>query len=242
MKQLHYIAAILMVVATSSVGTAQHRAPQGGSFMMIPALHGLHKVNKSYSYDSVKAIIARFSPDIIAVEIRAEDIDSDSTYLLNNYPLEMVMMKYWFPRCNVVGFDWLGTDLEGRPIPHDYWTSKSKIKQLERALDKDTLYSKITKECSARFEERMAILKTASYSQLIASPDAQISKMYYSCLAEKLKHTPYQPLTDFYETRNQKILANIRMIYRKNTAKRILVITGDDHYIYMKDKLSFVEL
>ncbi|HYK54919.1 MAG TPA: hypothetical protein VEV15_00445, partial [Flavisolibacter sp.] len=63
---------------------------------LIPTLHGLHKTNKLYNYDSLKATVARLHPDVIAVEIRAEDVASDTAYLKKNYPYEMWMMRYWF--------------------------------------------------------------------------------------------------------------------------------------------------
>ena len=82
---------------------------------VIPVLHGMHKTNQQYTYDSIRAMVERLNPDVIAVEIRAEDIDSDTAYLKQNYPLEMWMMRYWFPSATIAGFDWLGKDLAANP-------------------------------------------------------------------------------------------------------------------------------
>ncbi|MGZ5287826.1 MAG: hypothetical protein ACXWB9_11595, partial [Flavisolibacter sp.] len=88
-------------------------------------LHGLHKTNTAYNYDSLKNTVTRFYPDLIAVEIRSDDITGDSSYLGKNYPREMWMMRYWFPGVEIDGYDWLGKDLEGRRIPDQYWKNEA---------------------------------------------------------------------------------------------------------------------
>ncbi|HLN74002.1 MAG TPA: hypothetical protein VK205_11955, partial [Prolixibacteraceae bacterium] len=99
-KQSCHLLWCIMLISMWSCSTLQKKV------YFIPTLHGLHQANQSYSYDSLKQLINHLNPDIIAVEIRQEDINGDSLYLSKNYPYEMRMMKYWFPNTKIVGFDW----------------------------------------------------------------------------------------------------------------------------------------
>ncbi|MBU8883972.1 hypothetical protein KSK37_12825 [Kaistella sp. DKR-2] len=75
------------------------------SVYMRPTLHTLHQVNSQYSYIQLRQTVAALKPDLIAVEIRSEDLMQDSLYLKKNYPYEMWMMKQWFPAVQTAGFD-----------------------------------------------------------------------------------------------------------------------------------------
>lgn len=204
----------------------------------IPTLHGYHKLNTLYNYDTLKAVITRLNPDVIAVEIRQSDIDMDSNYLKKNYPYEMRMMRYWFPSTEVVGFDWLGEDIEGKQIPVNYWKEVSAIKKMEKAFDQDSLMIAKTKDCFARSIERDSLLQKLSLQELIRSDDATIVNHQYKCLEEKLKNSPYEEMTKFYTRRNEKILGNIHALTKKYNGKRIVIITGDDHFVALKDRFQ----
>ncbi len=209
---------------------------------LLPTLHNLHKINKNYSYDSLIQVIKNLNPDVIAVEIRPEDINQDSTYLRKNYPYEMRMMKYWFPNAKIVGFDWLGSDIEGKPIPKDYWQNISYPKKLERELNSDSVYSKKTAKCAKFMSQRLDILKKLSLQGILKSNDALLTKKFYKCLSEQLTGSKYEKLLDFYDKRNEKILTNIENIIKKNRAKTIVVLMGDDHYVYLKDRIAHEKL
>lgn len=222
---------------TKAVPTASADKNNGGIYF-IPTLHRLHKINKNYSYDSLRAIIKKINPDIIAVEMRQEDIGADSLYLKKNYPLEMRMMQYWFPNSKIMGFDWLKEELEGKVIPDNYWKNESPIKKLEKKMNEDTAFSKNTEGCYARDAEREILLKTLTLQQLIKSFDESIVKEKYDCLNNKLADSPYDELVKFYAKRNSKILKNIQTIIKNNKGKSIVIITGDDHYIELKNKFQ----
>lgn len=209
---------------------------------LIPTLHGLHSTNKNYSYDSLKKIVSRLNPDIIAVEIRPEDIDQDTNYLGKNYPLEMRMMKYWFPSAKVVGFDWLGSDIEGRLIPPNYWKEISAIKKFEKALHEDSFFNKKVSACDTFSNQRLLLLQTLSLPGILSSKDALLTTQYYQCLADMLKGSIHERVLNFYNLRNEKIYGNIKKKIRKNKKKRIVILTGDDHFVYLKNKLQNYKL
>lgn len=205
---------------------------------MLPTLHSIHKINANYDYRQLKETVAEINPDIIAVEIRAEDISQDSLYLKKNYPYEMWMMKKWFPAKKIVGFDWLGSDIEGQLIPSNYWKEISPIKKYEKELAEDSVYSTKKAKCEHFSTERLPILKTNSLAELLKSKDAQLTSDFYNCLNESLQGSIHQRVPDFYAKRNDEILENIRNIISENKNKKILFLTGDDHYIFLKDKIE----
>lgn len=208
------------------------------SVCLIPTLHGLHKTNNQYSYDSLKAIVARIQPDVIAVEIRPEDIGSDTAYLKKNYPLEMWMMRYWFPAAAPGGFDWLGTELEGNSIPDRYWKEQSAIKELERSLDADSLYSSRLARCQTYVQERLAILKDHSLQAILQSRDAALTCAYYNCLDRQLQGSKYAELTKFYTERNKRMSERMSTLLKLHPNKTMVVLTGDDHYPYLLEYLQ----
>jgi hypothetical protein len=209
---------------------------------LIPSLHGLHGVNKNYSYDSLKQIIANLNPDIIAVEIRSEDIDADTAYLKRSYPFEMWMMRYWFPNTRILGFDWLGDDIEGSPIPKNYWKEISPMKKLERELAQDSTLAKLCAVCDSIGMKRLGILKDKSLKEIIESNDSQLCDQFYSCYSTFLKDSKYEFLPYFNDERNRRILLNIKAIIAKEESKTIVVITGDDHYVYLNGKIFSEQL
>lgn len=212
--------------------------PTQSKVYIIPTLHGLHNVNKNYSYDSLRKIVTDLNPEIIAVEIRPEDTDQDTNYLGKNYPLEMRMMKYWFPGTKVVGFDWLGSDIEGRQIPSNYWKEISSIKKFERELHDDSTFNKKISVCDTFSNERLSLLKTLSLPDLLSSNDSLLTTQYYQCLGEMLNGSVHERVLIFYDLRNEKMLNNINEITREYKNKRIVILTGDDHFIYLKNKFK----
>ena len=214
-----------------AVGTAQTKV------YLIPTLHGLHKTNSLYGYDSLRAILSRIHPDVLAVEIRPEDIGADTGYLKSNYPLEMWMSRFWFPSLTLEGFDWLGPELQGRPIPNRYWKDSSRIKALEQLLQTDTLFSTRLKTCDMYTEERLSVLKNQSLRSILRSNDAILTKVYYNCLNTQLQGTDYGELTRFYDDRNKHMQENLGRLIERYPQKKLVVLTGDDHYPYLLEYL-----
>lgn len=208
-----------------------------GKVYIVPVLHGMHQTNPEYTYDSVRAIVDRLKPDVIAVEIRAEDITSDTAYLKQNYPLEMWMMRYWFPQAAIAGFDWLGEELEGRPIPERYWKDHSRIKALQALLKTDTVYTRKLEACQLYTDQRLDILERQSLRGILQSDNAILVKEYYNCLDQHLKGSAYEELTRFYDTRNAHIQRNVAALAETHRGKTIVVLTGDDHYPYLREYL-----
>ena len=209
-----------------------------GKVYFIPVLHQLHKSNPAYNYDTLKNVIDRLSPDIILTEIRPEDMDMDSSYLAANYPYEMHVVSKWFPFVRVEGFDWLGRDLEGRPVPGNYWKDLSEIKRLQRLLAADTVFKERSTHCYTNTSKRDSVLKYGSLEQILDPAMGKIVEDQYECFEKISRGTPYHLLAEFYRERNDSILARVNRMVSMNPGKRIAIITGDDHFQLLRDELK----
>lgn len=210
--------------------------------VLIPTIHGLHRTNHQYNFDSLKTIVKKINPDVIAVEIRSIEVGADTNYLKKNYPYEMWMMPYWFPEATIEGFDWLGDELEGKPIPERYWQEQSKIKKLEQQLDKDTVYGKKFEDCLGYTKERLEILSKSSLKQILSSNDAFFVMKYYNCMKQQLSGSIYEQLPNFYNQRNNEMKSRLESLIQKHQDKKIVVLTGDDHYPYLLEYLKTTDV
>lgn len=201
-------------------------------------LHQLHKVNLKYSYDSLQNLVNRLNPEVILTEIRSEDMNRDSVYLASNYPYEMYMVRNWFPNARIEGFDWLGKELEGRPVSANYWKDSSWVIKLQGKLNQDSAFKEKAASCYLRKGERDSILKNAGLNEIIHGQNHAIVKEQYECFKNVSIGTAYHALSDFYEERNDSILANIRTLIKKFPGKRIVILTGDDHYQLLRDRFT----
>lgn len=202
---------------------------------VLPTLHRIHATNTQYNYDSIQAVISRINPDVVAVEIRPEDETADTSYLKQFYPLEMWMMRYWQPNAVVKGFDWLGKELEGKPVPERYWQDQSWLKALQQKLSADTVYQKKLEACALYTKQRMPALQSSSLKAIMQGTDGQLVRAYYECLTGRLRGSDYEALPNFYAERDKHIQQNVIAISRQYPGKTIVVLTGADHYPFLVD-------
>lgn len=209
---------------------------------MIPSLHRLHAANPNYSYGDLRQLVTALKPDVIAVEIRASDMDADSLYLAKNYPYEMRMMRFWFPKSKIVGFDWLGEDIENQRIPDNYWSEIAPIKRWERELNEDSIFAEKLEACRELSRERVSIIRNASLEDILHSDNGRLTNEFYHCLEHVVSGSRHEMIPNFYRERDERIKENIEKIIAENPGRKIVIITGDDHYIYLKDKIEHQDL
>lgn len=225
----------LLLALACLLSLASCRAQETAVYF-IPTLHGYHKINEAYSYESLRSLLDSLQPGVIAVEIRPEDVGADSAYLAANYPFEMRMPAWWFPEATIEGMDWLGDDLGAGPIPENYWKEVSAIKKHEAALRADSTWNARRANCDSLALERLDLLTRLSLRDLMASDDARLTRAYYRCLAEQLEGSVHTRILDFYDRRNEEILGHIMKIIDRHPGKVIVILTGDDHYALLKDR------
>ncbi len=189
-------------------------------------MHGLHARSNTYTYGMLYDLVKRLKPDHVGVEIRQEDMGRDDDYLAANYPAEMIHLAHeWAPRS--FGFDWLGDDVAGAPVPKNWWKDGSPIKKLERALDADPRYH--DKQMDAIAAQEQDILTSASAQSLNDGRYDALSDAYYVRMAQVLSGTPYETLPEFYASRDQHLANNIAAMIHSHPGSRIVIVTGADH-------------
>lgn len=201
--------------------------------VVCSTIHNAHDDNPNYSYDDLFDFVKKYDPEIIGVEIRQEDMDSSVAYLEHNYPYEMYRTIKMFPDKEVVGFDWLGEDLEGRAVPLNHWKEVSQLKKIERELSKDSIFLQKLNKADSIQKLKLDIFLNEDVFGLNDGRYDRINMAYYQELEKVFKDTKYQVLTDFYKRRNDKIALNICEIIQKNPDKKILFLTGADHRSYV---------
>lgn len=206
--------------------------------LIISTIHGAHKVNPSYSYDSLFTFIEKYNPDIIGVELRKEDIDSSVSYLKSNYPYEMYECIKRYSSKKVVGFDWLGGDIEGKAIPENYWKEKSIIKKLQQKLSGDSILQQKLSITDIIQEEKKKIAFNATLKELNDGRYDLINRIYYEQLELLIKDTEFELISDFYKQRDEMIAENILEIIKNNNGKKMIFLIGADHRGYTLKRVS----
>ena len=222
---------VLLAGCTTADGRVASTAAEPLQVMVLATMHGAHADNPRYSYDDVYALVNRFDPALVAVEIRAEDLSRGEAYLARNYPLEMRELARRHAG-HVAGIDWLGEELEGRPVPPDYWREQSEIKRLERRLAQDSGMK--SPETDDAKERQLAIVETATAQALNDGRYDRASADYYAAFARMVEGTDYQRLSDFYAERDRRIAGNAEtlvadMLARNEQPARAVFVVGADH-------------
>jgi len=201
-------------------------------------IHGAHKSNPNYTFDDLFTFIESYNPDIIGVEIRGEDMDSTLNYLKRHYPSEMYECISKYSDKEVLGFDWLGEDLEGKSIPGNYWKEISVTKKLQRELESDSLMHAKKMELDTIQKQRYDLILNSTMSQLNNGKYDSITSIFYDQLNSIYCKTRYSLLSDFYKQRDEHIAQNIIKIIKSKPGKKMIFLMGADHRSYSIKKIK----
>lgn len=208
---------------------------QKTELLILPTIHGGHYKNVNYNFEHVRHIIQNFKPDIIALEIRQEDLNQDTAYLNRFYNPEMILFKNSFPEAQKAGIDNMGADRTGKPLPlnlaQDTLGDWGKFLLTNKRLMRDSAIIK------ARTSSGMVAIKakqgkmmgTLRASQLMDGAYDLLTEEYTNTQTRILEHTPYAYFNKFNVWRDTEIAKNIKAIALKNPGKRIIVLTGANH-------------
>lgn len=200
--------------------------------MILGTIHGMHKDNDYYSFDDVFSIVDAFSPDVIGLEIREEDMLESREYLSKYYPYEMIECKHRYEdTCKVLGFDWLGESIENRSIPERYFDGlTSKI--LEKDFEAAENFVKEKKLIEVIDQIRVPLIINRSGKEINDGKYDVAVEILYLQLEHLLKDTPYEEMSAFYRKRDVEIGENIIQIVKNNQGKKIMFLTGIDHKVF----------
>ncbi|MBS1199439.1 MAG: hypothetical protein H6R27_117 [Proteobacteria bacterium] len=212
----------------SASGLSACAAPAAGpvtQVMVIASMHSVHQNSVTFTYDDLYERIRAFNPTAVGVEIREEDLIPPAPYLATSYPREMVELARRYAPI-VHGIDWLGPAIEGRPIPSGYF-ERLDVKRLERELDADAEFS--DPELDALQRQKSGLLTGATAASLNDGRYDTLNRTYYRRLAERLRGTRYQLVSDFYSARDRHIADNVINLINANPGGRVAIVVGADH-------------
>jgi hypothetical protein len=206
--------------------------------LLLPTIHDAHKTNTKYSFQDLLKIIENFKPDLIAIEIRPEDMrQHDTVYLKTFYRPDMILVKDKFPAIPKVGIDFLGNDVVGKPLPLNYrrdtTTENGKANLNNRAIKMDPGFmSAYNSSGIAQLEnKRLALIASASAQELIDGPFDSYSNLMAAKLdslrALNPKYAQFQISSSY---RDQRLADNVKEVILKNPGKRIIVLSGVNHH------------
>jgi hypothetical protein len=209
---------------------------QKTELLILPTIHGGHKSNVNYNFEHVRKIIQNFKPDIIALEIRPEDMDRDTNYLKPLYNPEMILFKNEFPEAKKAGIDFMGADFEGKPLPFGFMKETigefGKFRAMNQKIMSDSaiVKARITKRLPSISSKRGEMMANLTANQLMDGKYDALTEEFTIGQTEVLRNTPYQYYDDFQVSRDQRIADNIKELAIKNKGKRTIVLTGANHH------------
>jgi pheromone shutdown protein TraB len=206
--------------------------------LVLSTLHKGHQVNSKYTYDSIQNIIQRYQPNVLGVEIRAEDLKRDSEFLAKYYPQEMRQFLFQSDKISYYGFDWLGADIEGITMPENYFEEKSEIIKLRNKLKENHEVQEKIKILSHASDEKNKIALTSSPQEMLDGRYDAVNRVYYKQMMDLMGDTELKALPEFYLKRDEKIAENILKIIEANKGKRLLFLMGADHRSFTMDFLQ----
>jgi hypothetical protein len=202
--------------------------------VVIPSMHRFHDKHPTYDYARLYTCVRAKRPDLVGVELRPEDIAGSDDYLAKSYPPEMIALRNQH-RQHIFGFDWLGPELAGRPIPANWWKEQSVVKKLEREIAADpAMASKQDDELSAAQGE---LLKTTTPALLADGRYDRLVRARREILRRQAGNGHYAPVVKFTADRERKIGDNIAAVVRANPGRTIVLVMGADHHGFAVERL-----
>lgn len=185
----------------------------------------IHEIYK----DDVLKFIEEYSPHVIGVEIRPEDINESKEYLQISYPSEMIETVYKFSKdIKVYGFDWLGEDIKNKKLSREYWKN-NRIKRLYRQFNNDKSFERERELLKIIDDREEEFVKKSNLKAYNSETAGVLVELYYKQFFKILDKTPYEEYADFWKERDEHITKNIINIIKNNEGKRIIFVTGSAH-------------
>lgn len=191
---------------------------------ILGTIHKLHNENKNYSIAHIKEEIRKFCPDIIAIEIRNQDMKETNDQLMKYYPPEMIEIKMEFEKeFSIVGFDWRGEEIEDISLKNSYSYKNLRNKNIENLIEK-----------------KQEIMNTYYINANIHECQNEI-KLQELCVIEEninkfLIKYGYKELVDYKKNREIIMGNNLFEIISQN--KKTLILTGITHVLFLNSYIK----
>ncbi|MFV0342862.1 MAG: hypothetical protein ACK5JH_08200 [Anaerocolumna sp.] len=201
---------------------------------ILGTIHKTHETNKNYGYHHILEEVKQYSPDILCVEIRAQDMTEENSYLREYYPAEMVLLKEEYEKnIPIYGFDWRGYEME----QHRMGERPSNALDIFTLMQKDPLVKDLIMKRKAFMNPFFETCTLAS-----CQTDYGVNYEKIQSIEEELDQylcgQGFENLVTYNREREICIQQNIHNIVKNNPHKRIMIITGISHKDKLVDYLS----
>lgn len=199
--------------------------------LLLGTLHSTHAENPNYSFERLYQAVEDFKPEVIAVEMRAQDLCESNEFLEKYYPPEMVGAKALYEKdLKVCGFDWRGDGIENLPI-------SEKDETVPKLWD----LAEVEPELHALIKQRKALMEPffkvcsleACQLPYKEAEEAEIEQL----IKNWIKAKKLEQVMAYSQKRETTIQQNVLKIIEENPGKRIVILTGRGHRKELSDFL-----
>lgn len=200
---------------------------------ILGTIHATHESNPYYGFQHILEEVKKFNPDILCLEIRAQDMKEENSYLREYYPPEMVLLKEKYEnQIPVLGFDWRGKDIENKRIGEKI----SDNNDIFKLMQKDEYVYKLIMKRKALMNPffNSCTLESCQSEYMIYN---DMIKPVENQLDDYLCEHGYHELVNYNNDRDIKINKNLEILISKNDKKRIMIVTGISHKAKIEEYL-----
>lgn len=203
---------------------------------ILGTIHLNHDINPNYGYNDVIDAIKDFSPNVIGIEIRPQDMKEDNAYLAKFYPPEMIKVKALYEaKLPIYGFDWRGYNIENERI-EKWLTDTPNLKALMGKYEDIALLIKERKMLLQPF------YNTCTLEQ--CQKEYNNNKKALDSIDEKLNRLlikyGYSELIQYNTDREKHIGINVKKIIKTHINQRVMIVTGIEHKLHLTSYLSLM--
>ena len=201
--------------------------------LVVGTIHGMHRDNPNYPYESIVRILETFDPDVVCVEIRPED------FRRRSYLTEMMLATIW------------GIEADRSVVPIDWWDSKNNARD-ERSEYQTTEEYRLEEAEIERLERESEVIRAfqrqyGKEKKIWRQAKKRYATFWNGAAFNDYVHEGYRISMDvfgdscvnlYYQTRNDRMLKRILHAIAANPGKRVIVLTGAEHKHYFDDALG----
>jgi hypothetical protein len=224
----HLRAVLLLAIVSVSVTAVKGSQTDPTELLVVSSLHSAHKGHETFDYDDLYSLVRTFDPDFVGVEIRPEDIGMGRDYLSSNYPREMVELAQQY-QGHAFGFDWLGHEIAGMPIPESYFRELRVIKLTADLASDEAMMKKKPAQISRLEKEQGEIVAAATAASLADGRYAALCRQIDELEQNWLAGSQYEEIVAFNRQRDEEIARNLIRFVGNHPGSRIVAVMGADH-------------
>ena len=196
--------------------------------LVVSSLHSAHRDHATFDYDVLFSVVRDFDPDFVGLEIRPEDIGMGEKYLSSNYPREMVELARRY-QGRAFGFDWLGHEITGAPIPESYFKDLHVTKLSSELAENEAMMAKKPEQIAQLEQEQADIIATATPASLADGRYGALCRQIDELEQSWLAGSRYEPIVAFARQRDEEIARNLIRFIENHPGSRIVAVLGADH-------------